>query len=93
MNRKLYLVAYDIGHPKRLKKMLDILKDYASGGQKSAFECYLSVSEKEKLLTRVRDAMNIEEDAVIIVRMLNRESVTTLGIAVSPLDLLYTYIG
>ncbi len=44
MARTLYLVAYDVRRPSRLRKALRVLKDYASGGQKSAFECYLSAA-------------------------------------------------
>ena len=47
MVRDLYLVAYDIREPRRLRKMLYLLKEYASGGQKSAFECYLTAGEKK----------------------------------------------
>ncbi|MCB1615855.1 MAG: CRISPR-associated endonuclease Cas2 [Pseudomonadales bacterium] len=93
MARELYLAAYDIRHPKRLYRMLQILKDYASGGQKSAFECYLSNHERKELMHRVGQVMDVEEDAFMVIRLRHREEVETLGIAVKPVDELYTYLG
>ncbi|MEJ2446085.1 MAG: CRISPR-associated endonuclease Cas2 [Exilibacterium sp.] len=93
MNRALYLVAYDVRHPKRLRRMLTVLKDYASGGQKSAFECYLSTAERRELLARARQTMDENEDAFLIIRLTDRDAVSTLGIAVKPADELYTYLG
>lgn len=93
MQRFLYLVAYDIREPKRLRRMLLVLKDYASGGQKSAFECYLTVAERKELLSRVEQTMDEEVDAFLVIRMTDRDAVATLGIAVKPVDELYTYLG
>lgn len=93
MSRKLYLVAYDVCEPKRLKRMLNVLKEFASGGQKSAFECYLSDAEKRRLLMRVENVMEPQEDAFMIIKLAERAAVNTLGIAVAPLDQLYTYLG
>jgi CRISPR-associated protein Cas2 len=41
MQRILYLVAYDICHPRRLARALKIVRAYATGGQKSVHECWL----------------------------------------------------
>ncbi len=93
MNRLLYLVAYDVRSPSRLRRMLHLLKEYASGGQKSAFECYLSITERKELLARVEQTMDAEEDAFLLIRLTGRDAVATLGIAVKPVDQLYTYLG
>lgn len=93
MNRLLYLVAYDVRSPSRLRRMLHLLKEYASGGQKSAFECYLSVTEQKELMARVKQTMDTEEDAFLVIRLTDRDAVATLGIAVKPVDQLYTYLG
>jgi len=93
MQRSLYLVAYDIRQPKRLRRMLYVLKDYASGGQKSAFECYLTMTERKELLARVEQTMDEEEDAFLVIKLISRDAVVTLGIAVKPADELYTYLG
>jgi CRISPR-associated protein Cas2 len=93
MQRELYLVAYDIREPKRLYRMLYILKDYASGGQKSAFECYLSDTEKKELLNRCVDVMERAEDALLIMRLKDKDKIAIMGKAVRPIDETYTYIG
>lgn len=93
MQRSLYLVAYDIRQPKRLRRMLYVLKDYASGGQKSAFECYLTMTERKELLVRVEQTMDEEEDAFLVIKLISRDAVATMGIAVKPADELYTYLG
>jgi CRISPR-associated protein Cas2 len=93
MARTLYLVAYDVRKPSRLRAALKILKDYASGGQKSAFECYLSAGEKNELLERIRTVLDLTVDAFVVTRMTQRESVGLLGKAVQPMDELYTYLG
>lgn len=93
MARELYLVAYDVRQPSRLRRALHILKDYASGGQKSAFECYLTRGERQELIERMHDTLELSVDAFVIARMTQRNTVSTLGKAVQPLDELYTYIG
>lgn len=93
MNRQLYLVAYDVHQPRRLRHIHQVLKDYASGGQKSAFECYLSAGEQKELLQRVQQLMDDTEDAFLIIRLASRDAVETLGKAIKPVDELYTYLG
>ena len=92
MSRELYLVAYDIRQPRRLRKVHQVLKEFACGGQKSAFECYLTEAERQELVGRVERCMDIDEDALLVIRLVNRDSVSTLGIAVQPADELYTYL-
>jgi CRISPR-associated protein Cas2 len=93
MKRMLYLVAYDIAHPKRLRLISSVIKDYASGGQKSSFECYLSDLEKKRLKQDVTALIDLEKDAFAIIRLVNREAVDVLGKAVKPTDQYYTYLG
>lgn len=93
MARTLYLVAYDVRRPSRLRKALRVLKDYASGGQKSAFECYLSAAEKQELLERISAVLDLAVDAFVLIRLTERQTTCTLGKAVQPLDELYTYLG
>lgn len=93
MKRKLYLIAYDIREPKRLRRVLYVVKDYASGGQKSAYECYLNDREKQELLERLAQVIETGTDSVALIRLLSRDAVDTLGIAVKPRDELYTYLG
>ena len=91
--KQLYLVAYDVRDPRRLRHTHRVLKDFASGGQKSAFECYLTRAERDELVARVEQCMDLEMDALLVIRLTGRDQVSTLGIAVKPADELYTYLG
>ncbi len=93
MARQLYLVAYDVRDPQRLRRVHRVLKEFACGGQKSAFECYLTRSEREELVARVEECMDTDEDALLVIRLQGQDDVSTLGIAVKPADELYTYLG
>lgn len=93
MIRQLYLVAYDIREPKRLYKVHKVLKEFACGGQKSAFECYLTDGERKELIARVEQCMELDEDAFLVIALIDRDAVSTLGIATKPVDELYTYLG
>lgn len=93
MSRQLFLVAYDVRNNRRLYRVHQVLKEFACGGQKSAFECYLSPAERKELLGRVTQEMDEDEDAFLIIRLPSRDAVETLGKAVKPADELYTYLG
>lgn len=43
--RKLYLVAYDVAEPKRLRQVRNYLIGYKVGGQKSVFEIWITPTE------------------------------------------------
>ncbi len=90
--RTLYIAAYDIRNARRLRRMLVILKGYATGGQKSVFECFLTHHERRELITRVSLEMD-SEDRFMLVRLDPRSRVDVLGIAVRPADPQYYYIG
>lgn len=93
MSRQLFLVAYDIRNSRRLYRIHQVLKDYSCGGQRSAFECYLSAAERRELLSRAQAELDTNEDAFLIIRLTSRDAVETLGKAVKPADELYTYLG
>lgn len=93
MNRNLFLIAYDVRNPRRLRHVHQVLRDFASGGQKSAFECYLTQAERKELLQRVAQEMDAEEDALLLIRLGAVEAVELLGKAVKPMDETYTYLG
>lgn len=91
--RQLFLAAYDIADSKRLHKFLKLLRSYASGGQKSVFECWLSASERKQLLQAAQQLMNPEEDRFMVLNMDPRQQVKTMGKAVMPLDQDWYYLG
>jgi CRISPR-associated protein Cas2 len=91
--RKLYIVAYDVSCPRRLRRMLGVCKDYATGGQKSVFECFLSDGEKDELLTRIAVELDFEEDRFFVLRLDPRGKVRARGVAVKPADARFFYVG
>lgn len=90
--RTLYIAAYDIAEPDRLREALYALKGFSSGGQKSVFECFLTDSEKAELIASVHSVINITEDRFFLVRMDSRMRVRVMGIAVQPIDPEFFYI-
>lgn len=92
-DRDLYLAAYDIADPTRLRHALHAVKGYATGGQKSVFECFLSPSEQGALLSEVRGVLDIDEDAFLLLRLDPRAKVIALGIGVAPEDPPFFYHG
>lgn len=91
--RSLYIAAYDVRDPGRLRDALHVLKGYSSGGQKSVFECFLTDSEKTSLIDEVQAVIDVTEDRFLLVRLDPRMQVRVLGIAVEPVDPEYFYVG
>jgi CRISPR-associated protein Cas2 len=91
--RDLYLAAYDVSDPKRLRASLDLIKGYATGGQKSVYEIFLTSAEKADLLLGVAQVLNEDEDSFLLLRLDPRSRVYTLGVAVDPVDPPYFYFG
>ncbi|NNM52174.1 MAG: CRISPR-associated endonuclease Cas2 [Pseudomonadales bacterium] len=91
--RRLCLVAYDVRSPKRLHKILHIVNDYASGGQKSVKECYLSRPEVKSLIMRATAILDLDQDSFMIIPLVSNKSVYLLGKARMPLSSEYVYLG
>ena len=49
MRQRLYIVGYDISDPKRQALLRYNVKSYSATGQKSAYECMLSLDSKQQL--------------------------------------------
>jgi len=92
-HRDLYLAAYDIADAVRLRRALFLVKGYATGGQKSVYECFLTEAEKGRLLDRLDDILEDEEDRFALIRLDPRGTVHALGIAVAPEDPPFFYYG
>lgn len=93
MQRRLYLVAYDIRHQERLRQMLRVVRGAASGGQKSAYECWLSQSEWQRMILDAEQVMDLAEDSFAMIPLDPRRPLTTLGKAVKPADPEFFYFG
>ena len=91
--RQLYLAAYDISCNRRLRKALYVLRGYASGGQKSVFECYLNTNEKQLLLDKIMQIIEPDEDRFILLTLAGAKHIRTLGKAVLPQDGSFFYVG
>lgn len=91
--RILHLAAYDVSHPGRLRDALKVLKGYASGRQKSVFECFLTPAERRRLLADIRSVIDLEEDRFFLVRLDPRGHIRIRGIAVAPVDPPWFYVG
>lgn len=92
-HRTLYIAAYDVSDVARLRDALKILKGYASGRQKSVFECFLTPAERQDLIAQVRGVLDRYEDRFLLVRLDSRGKVRTLGKAVRPTDPPWFYVG
>jgi CRISPR-associated protein Cas2 len=62
-----YLVAYDIGDPKRLRKVARACEDYGYRKQLSVFLCRISATDFVRLRTRLYDIINRDEDQVLFI--------------------------
>ncbi len=93
MPRKLYLAAYDVREPRRLARALRVIKGFASGGQKSAYECWLTPAETAELERAMRGVLELEEDSFALIPLNPRRPITPLGVAIAPTDPAYFYFG
>jgi len=60
----LVLVIYDIPDDRRRHKLATFLEGYGRRVQRSAFECFLSLSEMQKLYRKVQTRVQPTEDDV-----------------------------
>lgn len=66
MSRKLYLIAYDVGNPKRLNFVCKFLTGYKVSGQKSVFEIWVTKSELLNIHQMLEKILDIKEDRLNI---------------------------
>ena len=93
MERTLYLIAYDIRDPGRLNRVRYFLKGYSTGGQKSAYECFLTGGELKFVMSNISRLILDDEDRVHIFQMDGRSRTHVLGIALQPRDPSFFYVG
>lgn len=91
--RQLFIAAYDISSPARLRAALRVVRGYATGGQKSVFECFLTPSEKASLVAEMKEVIDEDEDRFFLIRLDPRQGILTLGIAEKPVDPDFYYVG
>jgi CRISPR-associated protein Cas2 len=64
-----FLVCYDIADDGRLRKVAKVMKGFGERAQRSVFECHLSEKQFERMLKRVRAAMDEQEDGLRVYRL------------------------
>jgi CRISPR-associated protein Cas2 len=80
-SRTLYLVAYDIGNPRRLARVHRYLTGWKVGGQKSFFECWLTEAELRQVMHELRELIEPSEDRVHVFQLDPRMTPKCFGTA------------
>lgn len=82
----LHLIAYDIAHDKRLRRVASLCEDHGTRIEKSVFECDLEDDKFNRFWSRMEKIVDPEEDAVFDypIGLLDSSRVRTLGKACRP---------
>lgn len=91
--RQLHLACYDVASPRRLTRALKLARRYATGGQKSVHELYLTDAERDTLVQDMRQLLDLSTDRFLLLRLDPRSRVHTLGRAVPPADPDFFYVA
>ncbi|MFM2058023.1 MAG: hypothetical protein RLY71_2408 [Pseudomonadota bacterium] len=91
--RQLYLAAYDIRDDRRRGDALKLLRRYATGGQKSVHEVWLTPADKRVILEDMGFLIDADTDRFLLLRLDARSPVLLLGRARPPEDPDCFYIG
>lgn len=92
-HRDLHLACYDVAEAWRLAAALKLVRRYATGGQKSAHELFLTPAERDALVEGMRALLDLSTDRFLLLRLDPRSRVHTLGKAVKPADPDFFYIA
>ena len=82
--RRFYLIAYDISDSGRQHQVHNILQGYATGSQKSLYECWLTETEWQDLRCRLPNLLQ-EGDRLHAVRLPETDQHAMLFGAAQPL--------
>lgn len=74
----LILIAYDITHAKRLRRVAKTCEDYGVRVQYSVFECHLDETDFDTLWTILHDEIDSDEDRLVAYRLDARSAGRTL---------------
>ncbi|MCU0757095.1 MAG: CRISPR-associated endonuclease Cas2 [Xanthomonadales bacterium] len=84
--RRLVLACYDVTRPSRLRAALAVSRRFATGGQKSVHECWVTRWERHELQHLLSLVIDPDADRVLLVHLDGQRRVITLGAALSPVD-------
>lgn len=91
--RDLFLAAYDVTGRRRLAAALKLTRAYATGGQKSVHELFMTPAERTRLLEDMSALLDFDTDRFLLIKLDPRSRVHHLGRAVPPADPDYFYVG
>ena len=82
----LHLIAYDIAHDKRLRRVASLCEDFGTRIEKSVFECDLDDDQFDRFWEKLAKMVDSDEDAVFDypIGLLDSSRVRTLGKARRP---------
>jgi len=64
IDKQRFIIAYDISHPKRLRRVARIMEKHAIRSQKSVFQFYGTGDELLAVVNELREVIDHEEDLV-----------------------------
>lgn len=80
--RNVYLVAYDICDPKRLRMVHRKMQGFGDALQYSIFQCDLSAAERQLMVNALVDIIHHGEDRILIVNLGRRSGRVDTGIQI-----------
>lgn len=81
MARTLYLVAYDISHPRRLSRVCRYFKSYRVAGQKSVPEIWVTPAELAHIQHELRQMIDPGQDRLQLIALDPRMKPRCIGLA------------
>lgn len=79
----LYVIVYDVRHPKRWRQLYKLMQGHGEWVQLSVFQCLLDPMRKAQLLGRIEEVIDLLEDHVILMDLgpasRERPNVVSLG--------------
>jgi CRISPR-associated protein Cas2 len=79
--RQPFLICYDIGCPRRWRRVFMAVKDWATPMQKSVFVGWFGREELESLLKELEEHIHAEEDSVQVYELRQPEPGHRLGLS------------
>ncbi len=71
--KKNYIVGYDISDQRRLARVAKVMKSFGGRIQYSFFHCFISDSQKKKMLERLKKEIHQQEDQVVVIPVTERQ--------------------
>ena len=91
--RDFFLAAYDVADWRRRAAALKLARGYATGGQRSVHECFLTSAERRELLLNLAEVLDESADRFVLGRLDPRARIYALGVALLPADPDYLYFS